>query len=86
MLDDKVKKPQFRLWYIKDIFGNKISPGTAAREDLSNIDAFLMMFPLKEIYLIINLTNYKLAESGKKLLTKSMMFNFFWNYCVTHPM
>ena len=77
MLDAKVKKPQFRKWYVKEIFGNKIYPGTAAEEDLSKIDKFLLIIPPNQIDLIIKLTNHNLAESGKKLLTKSMLFICF---------
>ena len=45
VLDAKVKKPQFRQWYVKDIFGNKIYPGTVARAELSKLAAFLLEFP-----------------------------------------
>ena len=78
MLDAKVKTPQFLQWYVKDIFGNNMSPGTAAGVD------FLLMFPLKQIDLILKLTNHNLAESGKKLIPKIMLFNFLGNCCVTH--
>ena len=47
VLDAKVKKPQFRQWYVKYIFGNKISPGMAAGAALSKLNAFLLMFPPK---------------------------------------
>ena len=73
MLYDKVKKPQFRQWYVKEIFGKNISPGTVVRADLSKIIAFLLMFPPNKIDLIIKLTNYNLVESGEKLFNKSMM-------------
>ena len=81
MLDAKVKKPQFQRWYVKEIFGNKIYPGTSDGADLSKLDAFLLMFPLKQIDLILKLTNHNLAESGKKLLTKSMLFIFLGLLC-----
>ena len=77
MLDAKTKKPQFRQWYVKDIFCNKIYHGTESRLYLSKLDAFLMMFPPKQIDLILKLTNHNLAESVKKLITKSMLFNCF---------
>ena len=40
VLDDKVKKPQLRHWYVKEIFGNKISPRTVAGADLLKLNAF----------------------------------------------
>ena len=74
MLDAKAEKPQFWQCYIKDVFRNKISPGTASGADLSKINAFLLMFPPKHIDLILKLINHNLSESGEKLLTKIMLF------------
>ena len=34
VLDVKVKKPQFRYWYVKEVFGTKIYPCTKSRIDL----------------------------------------------------
>ena len=61
VLDAKVKKPQFQQWHVKNICGNNISTGTKVRIDLSKVYAFLLMFPLNRIDLIIKLTNYNLA-------------------------
>ena len=79
MLGAKVKKSQFLQWYVKEVFGSNISPGTAAGEELSKLEAFLLMFPPIQIDLILMLTNHNLAESGKNLLTKSILFNVFGN-------
>ena len=73
MLYDKVKKPQFRQWYVKRIFINKISPSKAARTDLLKLNAFLMTFPPNQKDLILNLRIHKLAESSKNLLTRIMV-------------
>ena len=81
VLDAKVKKPQFRKWYVKEIFANKIYPGTAARAELSKFDTFLLMFPLYQIDLIIKLTNHNLTESGKNLLNKIIMLKKMELFC-----
>ena len=86
LLGGKVNKSQFLQWYIKDISGKYISPDTADGEDSSKLEAFLLMFPPNQIDLIIKFKNHNLEESGKKILTKSMMLKTFWGYCVTHSL
>ena len=70
-----MKKVAFRQWAVKDVFGEKIYPGS--NRLMSRLESFLLMFPDEQLNEMIRLTNINLQKEGKRLVTKGQLVKFF---------
>ena len=53
----KLPKIPVRQWFVKDIFGDRIYPGTARGKEMTKLAAFLHMFPPAQLELMLRLSN-----------------------------
>ena len=66
----------YRQWYQTDTIGNRITENSNPTKLCSCLDYFFLMFPPKQLSLMVELTNIQLAQKGKKLTTKGEIVRF----------
>jgi hypothetical protein len=70
-------KIPYRTWHQIDTVGNHICSGSDPTKLRSRLDYFLLMFPTKQLSLMVALTNLVLADRNKKTTTKGEIVKFF---------
>ena len=64
-------------WHQRCPLGEKVFPGNREFQDMTPLEAFLMMMPLDELDLILELTNENFELSGKKELSLQELIRWF---------
>jgi hypothetical protein len=64
-------------WHQRCPLGEKVFPGNSEFQDMTPLEAFLMMMPLNELSLILKLTNKNRESSGKKELPLQELLRWF---------
>ena len=69
--------PVFRRWFIRDMHGGKIEPGSVQSGHLSRLDFFLLMMPPRQLELMTREMNVQLTRIGAKRTTTGELLKFF---------
>ncbi len=62
-----------RQWYVITSTGDQVYLGTAIGKNMTKFDAFMTMFPPKQLNLMVELTNINLRKTKLKISSKGEM-------------
>ncbi len=82
----KISKVIPRQWYAITATGDRVYPGTAIGKNMTKLDAFMTMFPPKQLNLMVELTNVNLRKAKLKISSKGEMksISFFIPLLLLH--
>ena len=68
-----------RMWSVKNVLGENLYPGAlnAATNGRSALDFFLLMFPPKQLVVMVDLTNIELVKLEANTINTSELLKFF---------